>query len=553
MPTNRRTVRHVFAGGWATDFGAAAEVGLSPDGLVRIPWLAEAENVLYEFDGGTHKIGGATKINSSAVNSGSEITGLFDFRREAASAAVQQRIVLNTGTVIMGSTDAGATFSNLQTGLSDDKIPNYATFDDLLIASNNGTGAGDVPQKYNATTMSVLGTNTPEFSFSVTHKNRLWAAGVAANRSTLFYSPNLTNSGPDGDWNGSTSGTIAIDPGDGDRIMALISHKNELWVFKGPFKGSIHRIVGSAPTGSDGFERITFIRGLGCAGPNLVFRFRDDVGFVWTDGTIHSLLATASFGDFFQATLSRPIHNYLRDNINFDRLGYGSAITDTLRQCVFISFPIGSNQYPNQLLCMDYRFDPVRWSRLTALGQALGSGKSIVSAMTIMVDTAQDDSHIVIGGSEDGFVRKLNRVNRSLDSNTAYTATTTLPFLNYGDPFILKTIYAASVGVNLVAGGNVTFGWQGDDKARQTQTVTQGGTGTLLKGPTVPDAQAFTLDDATLGLLAGSKFVDRFFSLETGGEFRSVQYDVTNGDANKDLSINGVSVSLRFGPQSLEN
>ncbi len=553
MPTNRKTIRHVFAGGWATDFGEAAEVGLSPDGLVRVPFLAEAENVFYEFDGGTHKVGGATKINSSALNSGTEITGIFDYWRDASGGIPTQDLVLNTGTVIMSSDNAGVTFANRKTGLTDDTIPNYAPFDDILIVANDGTAAADVPQKFDGATMSDLGTNTPEFSFSVAHKNRLWAAGVETNGSRLFYGPDLVNNGPDGDWDGSTSGTIDIDPGDGDRIMALISHKNELWVFKGPFKGSIHRIIGSAPTGSDGFARLTFIRGLGCAGPNLVFRFRDDVGFMWSDGTIHSLLATASFGDFFEATLSRPIHDYLDQNINFNRLGYASTVTDTLRQCVFFATPILARNNPNQLLCMDYRFDPVRWSEMPALGQALGTGKSTISAITTMVDTADENRHILIGGSEDGFVRKLNRANRSIDTNTGYTATTRLPFLNYGDPFILKTIYAASVGVKLSAGGDLTFGWQGDNQAQQTQSVTQGG-GTLLDdGSNTPGNFEVGSDATDSSVLGGSTFIDRFMSLETGGEFRSVQYEVTNAVANEDLNIGTVSVSLRFGSQSLEN
>ena len=75
---------------------------------------------------------------------------------------------------------------------------------------------------------------------------------------------------------------LDIDPGDGDRITGLVSHKNELWVFKGPHKGSIHRITG---TSNSDWARTTFIEGVGAVWQNSIFRFGDDIGFLWSDGS----------------------------------------------------------------------------------------------------------------------------------------------------------------------------------------------------------------------------------------------------------------------------
>jgi hypothetical protein len=159
------------------------------------------------------------------------------------------------------------------------------------------------------------------------------------------------------DWTrAATSGTIDIDPDDGDGITAIASHKNDLWVFKGPYKGSIHRITGSANTGSDSFARIPFISGIGAVSHNTIFKFRDDLGFMWSDCTIHSLAATAAYGDFNESALSRPIHRYMREHVNFAQLKRAWAATHVSRSIVPSPCPIDTSTFPNQLL--DDRLQP---------------------------------------------------------------------------------------------------------------------------------------------------------------------------------------------------
>ena len=152
----------------------------------------------------------------------------------------------------------------------------------------------DVPRSWDQTTAQNLAGTPPRFSFGVSHKNRAWAAGVYATPSRLHYSANVD---PE-DWIGAGSGSIDIDPNDGDMITGLVSHKDELFVFKGPNKGSIHRIIGSSPTGSDAFSRKNFVKGLGACWHNAIFPFGDDIGFVSQYGSVHSLSATAAYGTF---------------------------------------------------------------------------------------------------------------------------------------------------------------------------------------------------------------------------------------------------------------
>ena len=69
MATRTQYIRHLFDGGWNTDAGPNADLVVDQSGQIRIPFLVDAENLLYEFDGGPHKMPGTTKLNSSQMES----------------------------------------------------------------------------------------------------------------------------------------------------------------------------------------------------------------------------------------------------------------------------------------------------------------------------------------------------------------------------------------------------------------------------------------------------------------------------------------------------
>ena len=524
MPSKRTFVKHVFGGGWSTDFGPNANVAIQ-GGQALLPFLVDAQNVSYELDGGPHKIGGTTKLNSSAVESGAVIKGLYDFWISGTGGSSTQKRIIYVNDSIYKD-DADGSFDQIKSGLETDKVVNFSTFDDLLLIATDSTT--DVPMSWDGSTFQSLSGNPPNFAFSVKHKNRQWASGNAAAPSILYYSVNVD---PE-DWVGSGSGSIQIDPDDGDRITAIASYKNELWVFKGPYKGSIHRITGSAPTGDDAFARNTFIEGVGAVSQSMVFTYRDDLAFMWSDGTLRSLKATASFGDFNEVALSRPITTWLQDHLNFGRLKHGWAINSSSKGEALLSVAIDGSTNNNCMLSMDYRFEPVRW----ALWDAFEFG-----AIAEVIDSASSDRRIVMSGGNDGFVRKLYQSTRSIDGDTAISTVVTTPFLDYGDPLRLKTVSAASCAIAPKNTGNVTFGWQNDNNAQQTQTFTQGGGAAL---------DSFVLGTDVLG---GSRFVDRFIPLETGGSFRAIQYQIAHSTNNEDLEFHNIGAQLEGDSESLEN
>lgn len=527
MTTGQTFIRHLFEGGWDVSQGPTVDVVPESSGIVRVPYLLDADNCIYEQDGGPRKAPGTSRVNSSALESGAVVKGLHDYWIQGTSGSPTQKRVIHVGTTIKKD-DADGTFTNIFTGMESGAVPAYSTFDDILIISSDSTV--DVPKSWDGTTAQNLAGSPPNFSFSATHKNRSWAAGNAANPSALYYCALLD---PE-DWTGSGSGSISIDPDDGDRITGIISHKNELWVFKGPYKGSIHRITGSAPTGTDAFARNTFIRGVGAVGHNSIFRFRDDIGFIWSDGSIRSLKATDAFGDFNEIALSRPINPYIREHFNASRMAHAWASTCDTFGVVLITMPINSSTNNNLILMMDYRFDPVRWAPWPSF------------AMGCIADVVDSNAPACWAGTNDGYVVKLFHPTRSIAGGTTISYKMTTPHLTYGHPGMLKMMNGGSLGIQPKNNGNITFGWTRDDNAQQTTTIAQGGTAVL--GPA--SANQFTLGTSALG---GARFVDRFFVSETGGEFRSVQFQVTNNVDNEDVEIHSLSAIVNEAGWSMEN
>lgn len=533
MPTQSRTIRHLIQGGVASAFGPTAQVGVGQDNTVRFPFMADVRNMEFLLDGGARIVGGTDKL-SAELESGSKIRGLYDYWRQASGSPVQSRIC-HVGTKIYADDGAGS-FSEIESGLSSTSIPHYETFEDLLIISSDV--AGEVPRKYNGTSVSTLGTNTPDFAFSATHKNRLWAAGVDSNGSRLYFSADLSSGGADGDWNDASAGNIDIDPDDGDRIMAIVSYKNELLVFKGPYKGAIHRITGSSPTGDDAFARRTFVEGLGAAGPNCIFTYRDDLGFLTPDGSIRSLNATASFGDYNLSSLTADIEEgFLNDRLTHDALKKSWIAVDETRGQIWAAVPIDSGNDPNFILLLDYRFNPIRISFIDAFDSV---------SLARVLDSSDDDRPRIMLGGSDGFVRRTQLPNISIDGTSGIAGKLTFASIDYGEQHILKHLQRVGVGIQPKGDFNATFSFARDDNPKQSLTFSQQG-GDVL-GPA--DDNEFTLGTSTL---AGSMFANRFIKVNEGGQFRTIQYEFSHTGVNEGMEIHNFSAVLDIGTMSSEN
>lgn len=534
MPAKNTYITHLIGGGWATAFGPSARAVPDASGTVVVPFLVDAENLVYTLDGGTKKMGGTEIVTQATINSASTvIRGGFEYVDQGTTGSVSRHRVVYANTAVYKDDADGDFSSTLFTGLEAGKVPHFSQFDDFMIFATDSET--DVPKSWDGTTAQSLAGSPPNFAFSIPHQNRQWAAGVRSAPSTLYYSVNVD---PE-DWTGSGSGTISIDPDDGDEIRAIASYKNELWVFKGPTKGSIHRITGTSP--SD-FARTTFVQGLGAVGQNTIFKFRDDLGFMWSDGTVHSLKATAAFGDYNVASLSNVIDDWILEHVNKSGLKRAWAAQSVQQGIVVFTIPIDSSTNNNAHLVMDYRFDPVRWS----LWNAFDSG-----CVFSVVDAQDNDEIAIWSGGNDGEVRRTGIRTKIIDAGSAISYKMTFPYLDYGIPQKIKTITGADLGIRPFGAYSLTLGWTRDDATQQTVTITQGGGDVLAVDQTpTPATGAFTLDSSTLG---GAQFVNRFTRLgEEGGTFRQIQYQATQTAAYQDAEVHSIGAFIEPGVDSLE-
>ncbi len=531
--TSRLTdIQHTFGGGWATDFGP--NVTLTPDAAnrVTIPFLVEADNAVFDLDGGPVKIGGTAKLNATVLESGAAIYGFFDFWKQGTGGSPSQKRIVHVNDVIKMDAADGV-FADIFTGLEVGKVPSYSQQDDkLIIASDSKV---DVPKVTDQSTHADLGGTPPNFAFSETHHNRQWAAGDVSQPSRLYYSAFLD---PE-DWIGAGSGFIDIDPGDGDAITGIASFLDDMWVFKGPRKGSIHRITGTAPTGDQGFGRITFLAsGLGSVNHNTIFRYRDDLAFMWSDGAVHSLKAVASFGDFNELALTRPFNNWLRDHANQDLLRLAWSSTNDSFGHVRITLPTDSSTTNNVVLNMDYRFDPVRWS----------PHKQYTGAcLATMIDNTTSGLRVFVAGGNDGFLRKLDQANKAIDGTTSISYRVQTPHIQYSHARQKKWLYGIAAGIEPKGAYDLIVGWERDDFAQQTGTVAQGGGDVLAPAPS--GFTAFTLGTSAL---AGGRYVDRYLETIDGGEFSTIRYEFRNAGLDEDAALHSFLATIGPGAMVTE-
>lgn len=533
MTSRTLTVNHFFDGGWATDFSPIVDIALSQDLRFRIPFLVDAENIIYELDGAPRKMPGTTHLNGAALESGAKIRGLFDFWLTGTAGSPIQHRIVHVGAKIKKD-DADGSFSDIFTGLQTNSVPNYSVFDDLLIIAMDGS---DVPKSWDGTIAQNLAGTPPNFAFTEVHKGRVWASGEDLNASTVYFSAAFD---PE-DWTGVDSGFIQVDPDDGDRIMAIASHKGDLWIFKGPHKGSIHRISGSAPTGSDPFALTVFKRGVGAAGPNVIFQFGNDLGFLDFDGTIKSLESTDRFADVDEASLSRSINReFIDKRVNFSELKRSWAAADNAQGVALINIPIDGSNDPNAVILMDFRFAPPRlafWPGLSPMATALA----------LVVDSASSNRRIIFSGTIDGFVDKLFQETRTFSDGTAIAEKATTPFLNYGAGQNTKTLSNVGLAFEPKNNGDILLRWTRDARPQQEAAINQSSSAAVLGGA---PANQFILDTSPLG---GPVHAERFSDESEGGEFRSIQYQIFNEVIGEDVEVHSMFSTFSIDGKVLEN
>jgi hypothetical protein len=507
------TIPLLIGGGVSTEAGPSYAASPGDGGLV-VPWLIDCNNAIYHLDGWPQKAPGASKVNSSTTGASDAVLGVYDYWKSGTSGSPTQQRIVYAGTAFYR--ESGGTMTAIATGKEAGKMPWFETMNDDLIISTTSTV--DVPSTWDQTTFAALGGTPPQFSVCVKHKTRAFAFGVPSAQSRLYYSVADNHE----DWAGSGSGSIDVDEDDGSVLTAIVSHKDELILFKGGGKLSILRLTGSSPTGSDAFALIPFIKGVGATNQQAILNLRDDLVFV-DDFGIHSLVATASYGDYNATFLSAPITSWFNEQTNHTRFPFIWGANFAAKGYALWTMAQSGASTNNIIVYWDYRFDPPRFAFWPM---------AVCGSLGMVKDTNQQPTPWA--GTYTGHVLRLNRTTRNW-AGDAYNYKVLTPYLSFGDAWFDKEIGAVRMGYQPQGESTFGFEWQRDGHAKQTVTLDQAGSGDTLG----PSDNQFTLDTSTLG---GGRYEQVFSDLS--GQFKEVQLGWNQATLDTDFEPHSCALEI---------
>lgn len=279
-------------------------------------WLVKADNVMIDAEGRMTSRKGIRQITDSI--GAFPIKSIHNHKNTDGSTTLlstgdNKVWKIDTSTVPFTSTVQ--TFTGTPQTITNDNWQ-WIQYDDDSV----GVQAGHKPIHYKGTTgawMDLEDTSSYTAPSGVTTFNpscvlanfgRLWAAGIAEDKETVFYSRTLAHH----EWTGVGSGLINMRSVWGfDEVVALESFNGKLIIFG---KNNIAIYNDPFDPSAATFALDEVIRGVGCAARDSVHAFGDDVLFLSADG-VRSLNRTKIQDKMPLTDLTKNVKNDIIKNI----------------------------------------------------------------------------------------------------------------------------------------------------------------------------------------------------------------------------------------------
>src|SRR5712664_28025 len=303
--------------------GTGGLTGTHSMSQVGLDKLIVAQNLTYE-NGTLQKEGGATKYNSAAMTGAPTILGGYDWW---PTTSLQRMVTFASDGTLKKDSGAGTFPVTLASGLSIvngpvTTVPVFVEGGQEALANNSKlfvfTGANQL-KVLAADGATVANVALPPADWSAQfpncgclHNNRMW--GALGHR--LYYSQ-FTNHEDFADV--TNAGTLAVYPGEGERIVAIASYKGALIVAKYP--RGMYVVNTTDPTVANwSVKRLS--GPIGIAGSGCMINIGDDLLLLDPAGVFHLLSSTFEFGDMGLDTASRAarMDTFLADNCILNRL-----------------------------------------------------------------------------------------------------------------------------------------------------------------------------------------------------------------------------------------
>lgn len=581
MSSREQKIHVAITGGLNTEQPGGIIAGLDP--VLEIPYLTQANNVVFEEAGSFRKIGGAliaTQVSLGEVKAvlpASGVTGTSDFYTVDQNEGIRGWTLDTTSGVIAS---LFKTFDNTQLASTAYSEWTVSEFEGQVIFASDDSTIDPLLLDPVTFASTALVAGFPHFSMSVVYQNRLWVAGDPDNPSRLFYS----------DLNDPTQGYAAnffdIDPFSKARITALHVHKGVLFIFKGPRKGSIHILSGRTVST---FAIDQFSASIGCPGPNALTDFQNDVMFMDTQGHIRTIAATQAFGDFETTIITDPIRGLITTAVSKGELAHTVMHNDSINSRVWVQVPTGSKRIDRSSIIIDYklglRLSTADWITASHIVPAranttsLGTERLIASQAEFLfaVDEVGEErietfeiNSFKLGISRLGSTDLIGQSTAVIASNP-YCAYVELPTIQFFPAFSFSNVTSVSVSAKAVSvaplgtetitdctpfdpTSNFTLKWVRDISPFESTTLNQtfgSRLGSVCASVNLPsDGSILTLGASRLG---GPKVVETYAELETS-EFRRIAFAFEQGGLNQGLHVHSFAISVASGDEgSTEN
>lgn len=469
-------------------------------------------------NGGREKRGGTSHVNSSAVTGTPEINGIFDY-------------TLQSGTqyVVFG-TDDGKIWKNatttIKTGLTADMYPSFAVMDNMLfIANGNNTpetwdGAGastttmtDIPSDWSS--------NKPKqfIKHGRGNSERMWALGFVDGN--CYASAN----GDGDDFSDANVLTFKINTNDGHGIVGGVEFGDRLVVF-----GKREAFIiddEDTNTANWGYEKAQWEGGV--AHWRLICKTPYDIICMAEDGTIYSVRAAETYGDYKAASLTKASYmdRWIRDNVKLSAINQFHSVYDPNLRAVKI-FIVRNGVSAVDTALVFYIDRPLEDAWMIHDNQDYDSGYSAVSSALVRKSTGVWK---VYTGDYDGFMWELEIANFTDNSNGYYAGFKT-PKINIENPRVEKQFHKLFVNTESEENSDIYVNWWVDGVQQTSDsfslTATGGMLGTFLLGTDALGGSANATDSISLGQIG-----------------KNIQFEIYNQNANEGFFISQVLLDLK--------
>ena len=494
-------------------------------------WLVNADNIMINSEGRLTSRKGIQAISASVGNY--PIKSIHDHQNTDSSisiftAANNKIYKLDPSTV--PQTVTLQTFSNTPQTISGDNWQ-FIQYD----SDSVGVQAGHKPIHYNSTTSvwsdledttgytAPSGVTTFNPSCILSKYGRLWAAGIAEDKETLFYTKSLEHH----KWQGTGSGAINMRSVWGfDEIVAIESFNGKLIIF-GRNNIAIYNDPFDPSAATFALDKV--IQGVGCVARDSVQAFGDDVLFLAADG-VRSLNRTKIQDKMPLTDLTRNVKNDIIKHITSSNADDIKAKYNTSGGYYVLSFT-----GINETYILDFKaINPDNTPRITKwLFDKNRSPKSFLYLNS-------GELHLGLGSSAfNGVVSTYNNYydldySGSTPVYQTYQTTFKTVWMDFGVPYSSKLLKQFSCVIDGGREQDVTVKWFRD------YNITQGNSATFNLTPVSSGTTA--VYGASTSLFGTSKYSPLFFPREykvnMSKSAKTVQIEMIN-------LINGFKGSLQ--------